>query len=77
MDEADRNEVHRLIGAEKTLCARIEELEGELAKERYAREQIEQRCDPAGDTRALILLEDENQQLRAALAGKEPNDDGA
>lgn len=62
--------VHTGMQALDKLDARIKELEKELAAERYAREQIEQRCDPAGDTRELILLRDENASLRA-LAGEE------
>ncbi|KKK92738.1 hypothetical protein LCGC14_2699920, partial [marine sediment metagenome] len=62
VDEAARKESERrwLVEAE----ARNEKLLEELKRERRLREQIEQRCDPAGDTRALILTRDENEQLR-------------
>ncbi len=36
-------------------------------RERHLREQIEQRCDPAGDTRALMLTRDENRGLMAEV----------
>ena len=62
----------QVCGAMARARLRIKVLEEKLAKETYAREQIEQRCDPAGDTRELILLRDENAQLRAS-AGEGDN----
>ena len=46
----------------------MERLQCEVTAERYLRQQIEQRCDPAGETRQRVLTQDENRHLQATLA---------
>ena len=64
----DANPHHReclkVLAEEK---ARLDAALAERDRERYIREQVEQRCDPAGDTRELILTRDANMTLVAAL----------
>ncbi len=69
LEQNERRRVELIEEARKTgkLSEENDQLRAERDKERYIREQVEQRCDPAGEMREVILTRDKNKSLAAAL----------